>query len=145
MAKRKAREMLEGDEKLQYAALWDYATMIRKTNMGSKVYIKCDCSEDGGQPKFLRMYVRYHTQKVGFLDGCRPIISLDGCHLKGRFGGQLLAATGKDGNDNIFHVAVAVVEQECKDSWIWFLKHFFKDIGDPQDLNLVFISDRQKV
>jgi hypothetical protein len=144
-AKRKAREMLEGDEKLQYAALWDYAAMIRKTNVGSKVYIKCDCSEDGGQPKFLRMYVRYHAQKVGFLAGCRPIIGLDGCHLKGRFGGQLLAATARDGNDNIFPVAVAVVEQECKDSWIWFLKHFSEDIGDPQDLNLVFISDRQKV
>jgi ribosomal protein L21E len=60
-AKRKAREMLERDEKLQYAALWDYATMIRKTNVGSKVYIKCNCSEDGGQPRFLRMYVRYHA------------------------------------------------------------------------------------
>jgi hypothetical protein len=88
-AKRKAREMLEGDEKLQYVALWDYTTMIRKTNVGSKVYIKCDCLEDGGQTKFLRMYVRYHAQKVGFLAGCRPIISLDGYHLKGRFGGQL--------------------------------------------------------
>ena len=51
-AKRKAREILEGDEKLQYAA------MIRKTNVGSKVFIKCDCSEADGQPKFLRIYVR---------------------------------------------------------------------------------------
>uniref|UniRef100_A0A2N9GDS7 Uncharacterized protein n=1 Tax=Fagus sylvatica TaxID=28930 RepID=A0A2N9GDS7_FAGSY len=143
-AKRKAREMLEGDEKLQYSTLWDYTTMIRKTNVGSKVYIKCDCSEDGGQPRFLRMYVRYHAQKVGFLASCRPIIGLNGCHLKGRFGGQLLATTARDGNDNIFPIAVAVVEQECKESWIWFLKHFFEDIGDPQDLNLVFISDRQK-
>ena len=75
----------------------------------------------------------------------RSIIGLDGCHLKGRFGGQLLAATARDENDNIFPVAVTVVEQECKDSWIWFLKHFSKDIGDPQDLNLIFISDRQKV
>ena len=119
--------------------------MIRKTNVGSKVYMKCDCSEDCGQPRFLRMYVRYHAQKVGFLAGCRPIIGLDGCHLKGRFGGQLLAATARDGNDNIFPIAVAVVEQECKESWIWFLKHFSEDIGDPKHLNLVFISDRQKV
>ena len=58
--------MLEGDEKLQYAALWDYAAMIRKTSVRSKVFIKCDCSEDGGQPRFLRMYVRYHAQKVEF-------------------------------------------------------------------------------
>ena len=90
--------------------------MIRKTNVGSWVFIKCDYSEDGGQPKFLRMYVRYHTQKVGFLASCKPIIGLDGCHLKGRFGGQLLAATARDGNDNIFPVAVTIVEQECKES-----------------------------
>ena len=80
--------------------------------------IKCDCSKDGGQTRFLRMYVRYHAQKVEFLAGCRSIIGLDGCHLKGRFGGQLLAATARDENDNIFPVAVAVVEQECKESWI---------------------------
>jgi hypothetical protein len=51
----------------------------------------------------------------------------------------------EDGNDNIFHVALAVVEQECKESWIWFLKHFYDDIGKLEDLNLVFISNRQKV
>jgi hypothetical protein len=143
--KRKAREILERDEKLQYATLWDYAAMIRKINMESKVFIKCDCSEAGGQPKFLRIYVKYHAQKVGFLGGCKPIIGLDGCHLKGRFGGQLLATTARNGNDNIFLVSLAVVEQECKESWIWFLKHFSEDIGNPEDLNLVFISDKQKV
>ena len=79
------------------------------------------------------------------MGGCKPIIGLDGCHLKGRFGGQLLATTTRDGNNNIFPIIVAVVEQECKESWIWFLKHFSEDIRDPQDLNLVFISNRQKV
>ena len=60
--------------------------------------------------------MRYHAQKVGFLAGCRPIIGLDGYHLKGKFGGQLLAATARAGNDNIFPVAIAVVKQEYKDS-----------------------------
>ena len=65
--------------------------------------------------------------------------------MKGRFGGQLLSTTAKDGNDNIFPVAMDVVEQENKDSWIWFLEQFAYYIGEPEDLNLVFISDRQKV
>ena len=68
------------------------------------------------------MYIRYNAQKVGFLEGCRPIIGLDGCHLKGRFGGKILSATTKDGNDNIFPVALAVAEQENRDSWVWFLQ-----------------------
>ena len=58
----------------------------------------------------------YNAKKQGFLNGCKPFIRLDGCHLKGRFCGQLLFATTKDGNDNIFPVAVAVVEQENKDN-----------------------------
>ena len=65
--------------------------------------------------------------------------------MKGSFGGQLLSATAKDGNDNIFPVAMAVVEQENKDSWTWFLEQFADDIGRSEKLNLVFISDRQKV
>ena len=56
------------------------------------------------------MYVRYNAQNVGFLGGCRPFIGLDGCHLKGRFGGQLLSVTAKDANDNIFIVVMAIVE-----------------------------------
>ena len=39
-----------------------------------------------------------------------PLFGLDGCHLKGRFSGQLLSAIAKDGNDNIFPVAIAMVE-----------------------------------
>ena len=65
--------------------------------------------------------------------------------MKGRFGGQLLFATSKDENDIIFLVAIAMVEQENNDSWIWFLEQFADDIGKPEKLNLVFISDRQKV
>ena len=65
--------------------------------------------------------------------------------MKGRFGGKLLFATSKDENDIIFLVAIAMVEQEDNDSWIWFLEQFADDIGKPEKLNLVFISDRQKV
>ena len=96
-------------------------------------------------PSLKRMYIRYNAQKVGFLGGCRPFVGLDGCHLKGSFGGQLLFATAKDENDNIFSVTMTVVEQENKNSWTWFLEQFADDIGRPEELNLVFISDKQKV
>ena len=59
--------------------------------------------------------------------------------------GQILATTARDANDNIFPVAFAVVEQENKDSWVWFLQQFSDDIGDAEQLNLVFVTDRQKV
>ena len=60
--------------------------------------------------------MRYNAQKVGFLVGCRPLVGLDGCHLKGKFGGHILSATIRDENDHIFPVALGLVEQENKDS-----------------------------
>ena len=107
--------------------------------------LQIEMENENAEPKFKRMYIRYNAQKVGFLSGCKPFIGLDGCHLKGRFVGQLLSATAKDGNDNIVSVAVVVVKQENKDSWTWFLEQFADDIGRIEELNLVFISDRQKV
>ena len=65
--------------------------------------------------------------------------------MKGKFGRHILSATARDGNDNIFPVALGVVEQVNKDSWVWFLQTFVDEIGRPDELNLVFISDRQKV
>ncbi|XP_073223518.1 uncharacterized protein [Cicer arietinum] len=47
------------------------------------------------------------------------IIKLDACFLKGEYGGQLIAAVGKDGNNQMIPIAYAVVEAETKDSWRW--------------------------
>ena len=118
---------------------------VYRSRKAARVILQTEMENENAKPKFKMMYIRYNAQKVGFLGGCRPFIGLDGCHLKGRFGGQLLSATTKDGNDNIFLVVMAVVEQENKDSWTWFLEQFADDIGRPEELNLVFINDRQKV
>jgi len=50
-------------------------------------------------PNLREVYQVLLHKKLVFLGGCRPIIGLDGCHLKGRFGGQILAATARDAND----------------------------------------------
>jgi len=55
-----------------------------------------------------------HRKLDSWRGGCRPLVRLDGCHLKGKFGGYILSATARDGNDNIFPVALAVVEQKKK-------------------------------
>ena len=144
-AKRKATNLITRVEQLQYGKLKDYAEMIRLNDKGSRVILQTKMEDENAQPKFKRMYIRYNAQKVGFLGGCRPIIGLNGCHLKGRFRGQILFATARDANDNIFLVAFAVFEQENKDSWVWFLQQFLNDIRNPKQLNLVFITDRQNV
>jgi hypothetical protein len=63
---------------------------------------------------FERMYVCLEACKSTFPYTCRPLIGLDACFLKGDYGGQLMAAVGKDGNNQIFPIAYAVVEADKK-------------------------------
>ena len=95
--------------------------MINTVDKGSRVILQIEMADETSQPKFKRMYVRFNAQNVGFLGGCRPFIGLDGCHIKHRFGRQILSTTAKDANVNIFPVTMIVVEQETRESWIWFL------------------------
>nr|KYP41869.1 hypothetical protein KK1_036747 [Cajanus cajan] len=70
--------------------------------------------------------------KSTFKKACRPLIGVDGCHLKTNYGGQLLIVIGRDPNDQYFPLAFVVVETETKDSWRWFLNLLLENIGDVQ-------------
>jgi hypothetical protein len=143
-AKRKAFEIIHGDYKESYGRLWDYAATLQKTNKGSCVVVKVVKTIPTSPIIFQRMYVSFAVMKKGFKEGCRLFIGLDGCHLKGPYRGQLLSAIGRDGNDNIYPIAVATVEQENNEAWSWFLKNLLDDIGSVKDNGWTFISDRQK-
>jgi len=79
------------------------------------------------------------------MDGCRKIKGLDGCFLKRPYGEQLLSAICRDRNDNMYPLAWAVVEVECRDSWSWFMTQLLDGLGNVIDSSWCFISDRQKV
>lgn len=79
-------------------------------------------------PSIQRMYMCLEGCKQSFLR-CRQFIGLDGCFLKGYYGGIILAAVGRDPNDQMLPMAIAVAEGETKDSWLWFLKLLINDLG----------------
>ncbi|XP_028068076.1 pheromone-processing carboxypeptidase KEX1-like [Camellia sinensis] len=56
----------------------------------------------------------YESDEPGFVGGCRPIIGLDGCHLKGIYGGQLLCALRRDDNNNYFPISWQLLRQKVK-------------------------------
>ncbi|XP_025616463.1 uncharacterized protein [Arachis hypogaea] len=143
-ARRKAREEVHGRAILQYGMLRDYCAEIIRTNLRSTTQILVDRPSITHQPRFMRMYMCLNPVKQGFLAGCRPIIAVDGCHLKGDHGQQLLVAVGRDPNDNYFSIAVAAVEAETRDSWGWFINLLLDDIGDVSKRKWVFMSDQQK-
>ncbi|XP_059431694.1 uncharacterized protein LOC132165226 [Corylus avellana] len=116
-ARAKACQKIYGKLEDQYGHLWDYCETLRQTNRGSCVIMKVDGPNPNVLPKFGRLYFSLAAMKKGFLDGCRPVIGVDGCFLKGPFKGHQLAAVGRDGNNNMYPIAFAVVEAETKDSW----------------------------
>lgn len=72
---------------------------------------------------------------------------IDGCFLKGPYGGQLLTSDSLHGNSSLLPLAFAVVEAENNtDSWTFF-RTFLKDAIGTQVGNIpfTFISYRQKV
>ena len=121
-----------------------YARMILKTNRGSNALIHSELSQTSNKPMFNRMFVALHACVKGFVAGCRPVLGLDGCHLGGQYGGILLTAIGLDGNLQFFPVAWAIVEAECRSSWIWFLECINEALGKEFQLkSFTIISGRR--
>ncbi|XP_059435398.1 uncharacterized protein LOC132168430 [Corylus avellana] len=142
--RRIAKEMLQGKVKMQYNKLWDYCETIKQMNRGSCVMMKVDRPLPDHPACFQRLYFSLAAMKKGFRAGCMPFIGLDGCFLKGTYKGHLLLAISRDGNNNMYPMALAVVEAETKDSWIWFLETLVSNLGTPPVQGWTFISDRQK-
>ncbi|XP_039145515.1 uncharacterized protein LOC120282728 [Dioscorea cayenensis subsp. rotundata] len=63
-----------------------------------------------------------------------------------KYGGILLGATAKDGNEGLFHLAFAIVDNETDDNWTWFISTLGDAIYGEDDYHkiITFISDRSK-
>ncbi|KAL3633321.1 hypothetical protein CASFOL_022848 [Castilleja foliolosa] len=143
-AKKKAKKAIEGDFTEQYSLVWDYCNIVSIRNPGSCVKMKVDRPSLNDKPTFQRLFIAYGAWIEGFKSRCKKLIGLDGCFLKGSFGGQMLSAVGRDANNGMFPIAIAVVEAEITDSWTWFLTHLLEAIGSVEENGWCFISDRQK-
>ncbi|XP_052736612.1 uncharacterized protein LOC108320266 [Vigna angularis] len=141
-AKAIASNEIDGSFNEQYKRIYDYAHELLERNPGSTVKVHVENNE--GELIFKRFYCCLKACKDSFVC-CRPIIGLDGAFLKGKYGGELLTAVGRDGNDQMLPIAYAVVEVENKDSWMWFLELLIDDLGGGEVCSsITFVSDQQK-
>lgn len=136
----KALEKLRGLVGEHYASIRSYILQLLKEDQEGRFELRL-----GDEAIFRGLYIGFSSLKKGFMKGCRPIIGLDGCFLKTHLGGVLLCATGKDGNNQIFPIAWAVVEAENQVCWTWFLSILCEELGINDGLGFTFISDQQKV
>ncbi|XP_058747068.1 uncharacterized protein LOC131620060 [Vicia villosa] len=109
-ARFKARDMVDGSFLGDYTRIYDYCHELLRVNPGSTIKINVDPVPEGNEdqkPYFKRLYVCFAPCKESFKLS-RHIIGLNGCFLKGLCGGQILAAIGRDPNDQMLPVAFAV-------------------------------------
>nr|KAJ0219221.1 hypothetical protein LSAT_V11C300130470 [Lactuca sativa] len=137
-AKKFALSEIEGTLKEPYSRLWDYGIEIKRANLGSTMNMEVDYTLDGSLVS-KRLYVCFKG-----VEGCRQIIGIDGCFLKGIYKGELLAAVGRDANSNMFPLAWVVVTVENKETWKWFLDLLMDDIDRGNGNWLTLISDGHK-
>jgi len=140
----KALSLLLGDYKEQFGILWDYANELMSKNPLSTVKIKVDTNENG-ESIFNSMYICVSSLKKGFLEGCRRVLCIDACFLKGPWNGQVLAAVGRDANNQMYPVAWGVAQQESRETWTWFLQFLHEDLEMSEGHGWTIISDQQKV
>lgn len=71
----------------------------------------------------------------------RPVISIDGTFLKGRYRGKLLIAMGVDSNNHPYPLCFALVDEETHENWSWFLQRLRKHVCRDKP-GVCIISDR---
>ncbi|KAI9200103.1 hypothetical protein LWI28_002785 [Acer negundo] len=121
-----------------------YVIVICVMNMGSDVFIAINLNVVSVNLTFFRFYLSFKACKIGFKNGCRLLIGVDGCYLTGQFGGVLLSATALDGDSGIVPIALCICEFETSESWTWFLKLLRESLRWEEGRPICFTRDRQK-
>ncbi|XP_057747909.1 uncharacterized protein LOC130967104 [Arachis stenosperma] len=115
MAKQKSIAIIYGDWDESYNDLPRWVLGVQLTMPGSVVVLKTTPVRVGGQVDesqayFHRLFWTFPPCIEAFRH-CKPLVSIDGTHLYGKYGGTLLIAIAQDGNSNILPVALHVTPQ----------------------------------
>nr|XP_009799301.1 PREDICTED: uncharacterized protein LOC104245397 [Nicotiana sylvestris] len=79
--------------------------------------------------------------RMGF-DHCRPIVVVDGSHLKSYYTGTFVSASTLDGAGHILPLAYGVIDSENDTAWTWFFEQFKIAYSDGK--NMCIVSDRNE-
>ncbi|KAG8384057.1 hypothetical protein BUALT_Bualt04G0078400 [Buddleja alternifolia] len=86
---------------------------IIETNPGSHVVWETTKNDS-----FQSLFISFYAQIVGFKNGCRPLLLVDGTFRKEHY-----KVTAIDANNQMFPLAFSVVLGETRDNWLWFLSN----------------------
>ncbi|XP_024964171.1 uncharacterized protein LOC112504462 [Cynara cardunculus var. scolymus] len=134
-AKMYALQLLRGTHESSFNLLPVYCHNLKLTNLGTVTEIAVD-----GLGRFDMLFVALGCSIRSFLKHMRPLLIMEGTHLKGPYVGTMFLAVGMDGNNGIVPIAMGVGKTESGPSWTWFLRKLRQCISDVP--NLTFVTDR---
>ena len=130
---RRASEKLFGKWNDSFDWLYRIKAEIELRSPGSVVEIDT-ITDDEGKVRFSRFFCAFKASIDGFLNGCRPYISVDSTALNGSWNGHMPAALALDGHNWLFPLAFGFFDSETKDNWVWFMEQLRKAIGPMEHL-----------
>ncbi|XP_016196157.1 uncharacterized protein LOC107637237 [Arachis ipaensis] len=144
MAKKKAITQLYGDWEESYTELPRWMLRVQSTMAGTVTVLKTSPVRFGDQVDESKVYFHHlfwtFPPCIEAFRHCKPIVSIDGTHLYGKYGGTLLLAIVQDKNSNILLIAFALVEGENAEPWSFFLSNLRQHVTPHE--GILVISDR---
>ena len=121
-AKQRTWKMIYGDWEEGYEQLPALFNAIKVVNPGMHYeYVPKPNEWNGGRQIFFCAFWCF-SQCIEAFRHYRPVFSIDGTFLLGKYQGTMLIAIGVDADDCLVPLAFALAEKENKDSWAWFLR-----------------------
>ncbi|XP_024164084.1 uncharacterized protein LOC112171080 [Rosa chinensis] len=135
-AKHRAKEVIYGFNADSFKKLSWYKETVLQSNPGSSFVLEVDTSTNC----FQRLFVAYGGCVEGF-QLCLPVLYVDGTFGKSIYKGQILSATGRNGNQGFYPLVICFCDFETDANLTFFFKHL-KSLLEPQGRAITFISDR---
>ncbi|WVZ50467.1 hypothetical protein U9M48_001715 [Paspalum notatum var. saurae] len=123
----KAATKLFGSWDQSYDWLYRFKAEVELRSPGSVVEI--DIVIVNGKKHFSRFFCAFKACIDGFIDDCRPYISIDSTALNGQWNGHMPVATAIDGHNCMFPVAFGLFDSETKENWTWFMEQLGSTLG----------------
>lgn len=96
--------MIRGSLKDHYKLFTSYIIELKRVNKDNLFDLSIERPMGILGAIFKRFYVGFKWLRIRILQGCKQVISLDGCFLKTQVGGQLLSTMVRDGNNRYWQL-----------------------------------------
>ncbi|XP_057746535.1 uncharacterized protein LOC130965793 [Arachis stenosperma] len=132
LAKQNVVAQIYGNWEVSYNDLPLWVLGVQITMSGNVVGLRTSPMRVGGQVDessayFHRLFWTF-SRCIKAFRHCKPLVSVEGTHLYGKYTSTLLVVIAQDGNSNIIPIAFALVEGESAELWSFFQSHLRKHV-----------------